>query len=57
MLSMVKKLWQDEEGATAVEYGLMVAAIAAIIVAVVFLLGGKVNAAFDKVNTALGPNP
>ena len=38
----------DERGASAVEYGLLVAGIAAVIVAVVFLLGGQVQNAFDK---------
>jgi pilus assembly protein Flp/PilA len=50
MLSMIRKLWKDEEGATAVEYGLMVAAIAAVIVVVVFALGTQVNTAFQTVN-------
>jgi pilus assembly protein Flp/PilA len=36
-----------DRGASAVEYGLMVAAIAAVIVAVVFGLGGLVQGAFD----------
>ncbi len=40
---------RSEEGATAVEYGIMVAAIAAVIVGIVFTLGGQVTAAFDKV--------
>ena len=35
------KLLRDEEGATAVEYGLIVAAIAGLIIAVVFVLGGR----------------
>ena len=43
----------NERGATAVEYGLMVALIAAIIVAVVALLGQEINAAFGKVVDAL----
>ena len=34
----------DERGASAVEYGLLVAGIAAVIVAVVFLLGGTLKA-------------
>jgi pilus assembly protein Flp/PilA len=38
----------DEDGASAVEYGLLVAAIAAIIVLIVFLLGGIVKDAFSK---------
>jgi pilus assembly protein Flp/PilA len=42
-----------EGGATAVEYGLMVALIAAVIVAVVAALGGKIQAAFTTVNTAI----
>jgi pilus assembly protein Flp/PilA len=53
MLAMVKKLWKDEEGATALEYGLMVAAIAAVIVAIVFVLGTKVSAAFQTVNAKM----
>ena len=44
---------KDEEGATAVEYGIMVAAIAAVIVTIVFSIGTKVNTAFTKVDTAL----
>ncbi|MDQ3941133.1 MAG: Flp family type IVb pilin [Actinomycetota bacterium] len=43
----------SERGATAVEYGLMVALIAAIIVAVVALLGQEIQAAFQKVVDAL----
>ena len=38
---------KDEQGASAVEYGLLVAAIAALIVIIVFLLGGVVKNAFD----------
>ena len=52
-MERIKKFLKDESGATAVEYGLMVAAIAAVIVAVVVGLGGKVNTAFNTVNTAL----
>jgi pilus assembly protein Flp/PilA len=43
----------DEEGATAVEYGIMVAAIAAVIIATVFLIGGKVHEAFKTVESNL----
>jgi pilus assembly protein Flp/PilA len=38
---------RDEDGASAVEYGLLVAGIAAVIVAIVFLLGGQVKNAFQ----------
>ncbi|HYY12056.1 MAG TPA: Flp family type IVb pilin [Kineosporiaceae bacterium] len=37
-----------DKGASAVEYGLMVAAIAALIVGTVFALGGFVKDAFDN---------
>jgi pilus assembly protein Flp/PilA len=42
-----------ERGATAVEYGLLVALIAAVIVGVVAALGGKINDAFSTVNNAV----
>jgi pilus assembly protein Flp/PilA len=38
---------KDEEGASAVEYGLLVAAIAALIVIIVFALGGVVKEVFE----------
>ena len=37
----------DERGASAVEYGLLVAGIAALIVAVVFLFGGFISGIFS----------
>ena len=55
---MIKKLTQffkDEDGATAVEYGLMVALIAAVIIIAVTTVGQKTNQAFTDVGTALPP--
>ena len=43
----------DERGASAVEYGLLVAAIAAVIVAVVFLLGQNILDAFTTTNNGI----
>jgi pilus assembly protein Flp/PilA len=43
----------NKEGATAVEYGIMVALIAAVIVGVVATLGGQVQTAFQTVSDAL----
>jgi pilus assembly protein Flp/PilA len=43
----------DEQGATAVEYGLFVALIAAVIVTLVKTLGTKISAAFQAIVTAL----
>lgn len=53
MMTKIMRFFKDEEGATAVEYGIMVAAIAAVIVGVVYLIGGKVNTAFTTVETAM----
>jgi pilus assembly protein Flp/PilA len=39
---------EEESGASAVEYGLLVAAIAALIVIIVFALGGVVRDTFDN---------
>ena len=47
--ALVNSLRSEEEGATAVEYGLIVALIAAIIVAVVALLGTEISKAFQTV--------
>jgi pilus assembly protein Flp/PilA len=46
-------LRREERGATAVEYGMLVALIAAVIVAVVVVLGGQINTAFTKIKDAL----
>ena len=40
---------KDEDGATAVEYGLLVALIAAVIIVVVGLLGEQIQEAFQSV--------
>lgn len=44
---------RDDEGATAVEYGLLVALIAAVIVVTVGLLGAQIQVAFQKIVNAL----
>ncbi len=51
--SMFHALSAKERGATAVEYGLMVALIAAVIVVIVKTLGSQVNDAFNTVSTAI----
>jgi pilus assembly protein Flp/PilA len=53
MLKNAMKLFKDEEGATAVEYGLIVAAIAGLIIAVVFVLGNTVKNQFNNVQNAM----
>ena len=44
---------RTERGATAVEYGLLIAGIAAVIVIVVYSLGGSVFGLFDDTCTSI----
>ncbi len=46
-------LQRDDRGATAVEYGLMVALIAAVIVTAVTLIGTNLTSVFNKVANAV----
>lgn len=43
----------DDRGASAVEYGLLVAGIAVVIIAAVFTLGGIISGNFTDVGTQL----
>jgi pilus assembly protein Flp/PilA len=52
MFTRVSEL-TNERGATAVEYGLMVALIAAVIVVAVAFLGTEINEAFNTVLEAI----
>jgi pilus assembly protein Flp/PilA len=56
MLHTIQRLVnrKDEQGASAVEYGLLVAAIAALIVVIVFALGGMIQGLFSKTCTEVG---
>jgi len=51
--TLAQRLGRDDRGATAVEYGMIVALIAAIIVGTVALLGTQINAAFTTITNAL----
>ena len=54
MITRIRTALRHDEGASAVEYGLLVAAIAALIVGVVFLLGGKVSSTFATTCSGIG---
>ena len=45
---------KNQKGASAVEYGLLVAAIAAVIVLIVFALGKVVAGSFSETCSAIG---
>ncbi len=50
MTMTLQALLRDEEGATMVEYGIMVALIAAISIGAIQILGTKVLKAFTTIN-------
>jgi pilus assembly protein Flp/PilA len=47
-MEKIIRFFKDEEGATAVEYGIMVALIAIVIIAGVTLLGTNLKATFNS---------
>ena len=49
----VKAFVNDENGVTAIEYGLMAALIAAVIAGAVKLLGGSLDTMFTGINTKI----
>ena len=51
--SRVASTLRKEDGATAVEYGLMVALIAVVIIAAVLALGTKLSDIFNEVATTI----
>ena len=53
MSKFVTRFIKDESGATAIEYGLIVALIAVVIITAVTTLGTKLNAAFTSVGNKL----
>ena len=50
---LADRLRRDERGATAVEYGMIVALIAAVIVVTVKLLGTQIETAFTTITAQL----
>lgn len=49
MVQMIKRFWQEEEGVTAIEYGLIAALIAVVIIGGATLLGTNLNALFTTI--------
>jgi pilus assembly protein Flp/PilA len=49
------RLTREEKGATAVEYGIMVALIAVVVIGAVSLLGNQILAAFNSITSVLPP--
>lgn len=54
MKNMIHNFWKDEEGATAIEYGLIAGLIAVAIIAAVSAVGGGLEGLFEKIAEVLG---
>lgn len=54
LINNMKRFVQDEEGVTAIEYGLIAALIAVTIITAVTLVGTNLDAVFDRVAADLG---
>ncbi|MBX8813261.1 Flp family type IVb pilin [Pseudochrobactrum algeriensis] len=53
MKAIFKRFRKNEDGATAIEYGLIAALIAVVIIGAVTFLGTRIQATFNTVGTAL----
>ena len=53
MKGMVRRFFQEEAGASAVEYGLLVALIAVALIGTITLLSGGIKNTFTKATTQL----
>jgi pilus assembly protein Flp/PilA len=51
--TLIKKLWSDETGATAIEYGLIASLIAVAIIAGATALGTSLNVTFNNLSSKM----
>lgn len=56
-LTMLTKFFMDDEGATAIEYGLIAALIAVVIIAALTTLGGNLSTTFNYVASEINTTP
>ena len=54
MTKLIKRFAQDESGATAIEYGLIAALIAVVIITAVTTLGTNLSSKFNTIATKVG---
>jgi pilus assembly protein Flp/PilA len=53
MSQLLSRFWDDESGATAIEYGLIAAGISVVIIVAVNGIGTKLNTTFGSISTQL----
>jgi len=56
LIRTMKMLAKDEEGASAVEYGVLVAGIILVSIVLIYSIGGRVGDAFNGVDAAMSTN-
>ena len=52
-MELFKRLWNDEEGQGMVEYGLIIALIAVVLIGALTLMGGGLQTIFGKITAEL----
>lgn len=53
IINFARQFWTDEEGAAAIEYGLLAALIAIVIIAAVAAIGTRLDVIFDRIASCL----
>jgi pilus assembly protein Flp/PilA len=53
-MNIISRFVRDESGATAIEYGLIAALIAVVIIGAISLVGTSLSTTFTTVNDSLG---
>ncbi len=53
MVQLIKRFVREEDGVTAIEYGLIAALIAIVIAAAVILVGNQLKIVFNKIANCL----
>lgn len=56
-MTFLRSFLRDEQGATAIEYGLIAALVSVAIIAGLTLLGEKLNTMFQSIANQLNPAP
>jgi pilus assembly protein Flp/PilA len=54
LMNQIMAFVNDEAGASAVEYGLLIAGIAAVVMVAIYAIGTALNTKFTDVKTQLG---
>jgi Flp pilus assembly pilin Flp len=53
VISMIRQLWNEDQGQDVAEYAVMLAVILVIVIGTVRLIGGNANNVFSQVNSQL----